>query len=195
MPSSQNNVSNVRHSTTKGILMLVMRNANLNSLFRYGYISNGIRTVLTHWSLEIANKSFPCIRFKCSLYFTSNVLAVSSQMAHSQWVSIILARVRETWGQTDDRPWPTCKWKLTQIAKAYNHCQASMSGMILACIAIYSFMTVDDNTLIDVIKWKHFPRYGLFEWEFTGYRCIPRTKASDAELWCFLWSVPEQTVE
>ena len=27
--------------------------------------------------------------------------------------------------------------------------------------------------------------------EFTGPRWIPRTKASDAELWCFLWSVPE----
>ena len=25
--------------------------------------------------------------------------------------------------------------------------------------------------------------------EFTGLRWIPRTKASDAELWCFLWSV------
>ena len=27
--------------------------------------------------------------------------------------------------------------------------------------------------------------------EFTGHRWIPHTKASDAELWCFLWSVPE----
>ena len=27
--------------------------------------------------------------------------------------------------------------------------------------------------------------------EFTGHRCISRTKASDAELWCFLWSAPE----
>ena len=26
--------------------------------------------------------------------------------------------------------------------------------------------------------------------EFTGPRRIPRTKASDAELWCFLWSTP-----
>ena len=26
--------------------------------------------------------------------------------------------------------------------------------------------------------------------EFTGLRWIPRTKASDAELWCFLWSAP-----
>ena len=27
------------------------------------------------------------------------------------------------------------------------------------------------------------------------YRWIPLTKTSDAELWCFLWSAPEQTVE
>ena len=26
--------------------------------------------------------------------------------------------------------------------------------------------------------------------EFTGHRWIPSTKASDAELWCFLWSAP-----
>ena len=41
----------------------------------------------------------------------------------------------------------------------------------------------------DVIKWKHFPRY----WPFV--REIPLTKASDAELWCFLWSALEPTVE
>ena len=29
---------------------------------------------------------------------------------------------------------------------------------------------------------------------FTGHRWIPRTKASDAELWCFLWSAPEWTI-
>ena len=26
--------------------------------------------------------------------------------------------------------------------------------------------------------------------EFTGRRWVPRTKASDAELWCFFWSAP-----
>ena len=31
--------------------------------------------------------------------------------------------------------------------------------------------------------------------EFTGHRWIPRTKASDAELWYFLWSAPELVVE
>ena len=28
--------------------------------------------------------------------------------------------------------------------------------------------------------------------EFTGHRWIPLTKASDAVLWCFLWSAPEE---
>ena len=46
----------------------------------------------------------------------------------------------------------------------------------------------------DVIQWRHFPRH----WPFV--RGIHRSsmdsphKASDAELWCFLWSAPEQTV-
>ena len=31
--------------------------------------------------------------------------------------------------------------------------------------------------------------------EFTGHRWIILTKASDAELWCFLSAVPEQTVD
>ena len=30
--------------------------------------------------------------------------------------------------------------------------------------------------------------------EFTGHRWIPLTKASDVELWCFLWSAPEPAV-
>ena len=42
----------------------------------------------------------------------------------------------------------------------------------------------------DVIKWKQYPRYWPFVREFTGHRWIPRTKPSDAELWCFLWSAP-----
>ena len=32
---------------------------------------------------------------------------------------------------------------------------------------------------------------GPLRGEFTGHRWIPLTKASDAEFWCFLWSVPE----
>ena len=46
----------------------------------------------------------------------------------------------------------------------------------------------------DGIKWKHLPRY--WPWgESTGNRWIPLTKANDTELWCFLWSEPEQMAE
>ena len=31
--------------------------------------------------------------------------------------------------------------------------------------------------------------------EFIGYRWIPLTKGSDTELWCFLWSAPDQMVK
>ena len=43
----------------------------------------------------------------------------------------------------------------------------------------------------DVIKWKHFRVAGPLCGEFTGHRWIPLTKASDAELWRFLWYAPE----
>ena len=42
----------------------------------------------------------------------------------------------------------------------------------------------------DVIKWKHFPRYWPFVRVIHRHRWIPLTKASDAEFWCFLWSIP-----
>ena len=44
----------------------------------------------------------------------------------------------------------------------------------------------------DIIKWRNVFRVtGHLCGEFTGHRWIPRTKASDPELWCFLWSAPE----
>ena len=43
----------------------------------------------------------------------------------------------------------------------------------------------------DVIKWKHLPRNWPFVRGIHRDRWIPHTKASDAERWCFLWSVSE----
>ena len=36
-----------------------------------------------------------------------------------------------------------------------------------------------------------FPVTGHLCGEFSGHQWIPRTKASGAEFWCFLWSAPE----
>ena len=48
-----------------------------------------------------------------------------------------------------------------------------------------------NNPHDDVIKWKHFPRNWPFVRGIHRSRWIPHTKASDAELWCFLWSASE----
>ena len=43
----------------------------------------------------------------------------------------------------------------------------------------------------DVIKWKHFPRYWPFVRRIHRSTVNSPHKASDAELWCFLWSASE----
>ena len=55
------------------------------------------------------------------------------------------------------------------------------------CFFIFSMMTSSNENIFRVTG----PLCG----EFTGRRWILLTKASDAELWCFLWSANEQTVE
>ena len=57
---------------------------------------------------------------------------------------------------------------------------SAISIMLTAAIAM---MTSSNGNIFRVTG-------HLFK-EFTGPRWIPRTKASDAELWCFLWSASE----
>ena len=47
----------------------------------------------------------------------------------------------------------------------------------------------------DVVKWKHYSRHWPFVRGIHRPPVVSLTRTSDAELWCFLWSVPEQTVE
>ena len=66
---------------------------------------------------------------------------------------------------------------------------------------LYKYFNYEDSRLFtqlfhdDVIKWTRFPRH----WPFVrGIHRSPvnfLTNASDAKLWCFLWSAPEQMVE
>ena len=46
----------------------------------------------------------------------------------------------------------------------------------------------------DIIKWKHFPLYWPFVHGIHQSPVNSLTKAGDADLRCFLWSVPEQTL-
>ena len=53
-------------------------------------------------------------------------------------------------------------------------------------ISIITMTSLNENTFRDT-----GPLWG----ESNGHRCIPPTKTNDAELWCFLWSAPEQTAQ
>ena len=73
-------------------------------------------------------------------------------------------------------------------------------GGVIRIIPYFNFTKFLRNPITpphddDVIRWKHFPHY----WPFVrGIHWSPvdsLTKASDAELWCFPWSAPEQTVK
>ena len=83
-----------------------------------------------------------------------------------------LVHVRD-WCQMGDKPLP--EQMMTQFTGTH---------MLQQCPSHY-----------DVIKWKHFRVTGPLCAEFTGDRWILLRKASDTELWCFLWSIPEQTLE
>ena len=73
-------------------------------------------------------------------------------------------------------------------------CQILTVDTLLTCVidiyASFPFSTNHD----DIIKWKHFRVTGPLWGESAG-QWISLTKASDAELWCFHLSAPEQTVE
>ena len=86
-------------------------------------------------------------------------------------------------------------WFETLSRPLWRHC----NGLI----CIWKVLSVTCNKMSaklrlfhdDVIKWNHFPRYWPFVRGIHRSRWIPSTKASDAELWCFLWSTPEYTIE
>ena len=69
------------------------------------------------------------------------------------------------------------KYKGRRILEVTHHWRATM----------HSMMTSSNGNIFLVT--------GPLWWESTDDRWIPITKASDAELWCFVWSAPEQTVE
>ena len=61
-------------------------------------------------------------------------------------------------------------------------------GTMCVILAIIIETTRDRD---DVTNGNIFRVTGHLCWEFTGDRWIPHTKASDAELWCFLWAARE----
>ena len=71
-------------------------------------------------------------------------------------------------------------------AKKYNH----LPSYIILCLMRYTLLGVE-LSMMTSSNGNIFRVTGHLCGEFTGDRWIPRTKASDAGLWCFLWFAPE----
>ena len=65
----------------------------------------------------------------------------------------------------------------------------------LGMLDICPFRCISTLSTLNVCQHYNLKQYGCVSGhlcgEFTGHRWIPRTKASDANLWSFLWCAPE----
>ena len=92
---------------------------------------------------------------------------------------------KQSWGwwfETPSRPlWRNCN-VVDNMAKIW----ISRYAIFQAVLYFAEHMIASSNGNI-------FRVTGPLWGESTGHRWIPQTQSSDAELWCFLWSAPEQT--
>ena len=97
------------------------------------------------------------------------------------WPIIVVKRSLTTW-----------IWRKSDNCEKLHHVhQTNMHAGLLFFRFDYTVSYLDD-----VIQWKHFlASLALCEGKPPVTGGSPLTKASDRELWCFLWSAREQTAE
>ena len=98
--------------------------------------------------------------------------------------------------------WWQSRWFKIQKSNYYVNSNFGRHKYVIAkCACLESRGKRNGKPSVAMILWKRvvmtssngniFRVTGPLCEEFTGHRWIPLTKATDAELWCFLWSVPE----
>ena len=108
-------------------------------------------------------------------------------LPHSWWIYIWIL-IKEPWQFIKDLSWPSGK----VLHSTLSFVQSQSVLFMRPAVPRRDYLAID--LWLDVLaafawwrhQWKHFPRYWPFVRGITGYRWIPRSKASDAELWCFL---------
>ena len=99
-----------------------------------------------------------------------------------------------TWARTSNIPWPMSRKSVGKKSSGGWYYSMSIASVAYSLFTRRGGMTVMTSSIKKRIRIT-----GLLRAQFTDHRWIPRTKASDAELSCLLWSVPEpalgQTME
>ena len=105
---------------------------------------------------------------------------------HDQWWPIVISTFyKKNSGESliKTKSFSLTKMHFIMWAKCRPFCSGiDMSNFNLCHIPMWNMMTSSNGNIFRVT--------GPLCREFTGHWWIPLTKASDAELWCFLWSAP-----
>ena len=102
------------------------------------------------------------------------------EFAGHRWISLPKTSDVELWCILWSAPKQAVEPNHRDAGDSRRHC-AHYDVTVIICM-----MTSSNGNIFCVTG----PLWG----EFTGHRWIPLTNASDAKLWCFLWSAPAQTV-
>ena len=100
--------------------------------------------------------------------------------------------------------WRRCAWKaVCEMAAILSRPQCVKEHFSFDILQVCTYMQPylllcmywhRDNSVIGIMMTSSngniFRVTGFLCGKFTGHRWIPRTKGSDVELWCFLWSAP-----
>ena len=153
-----------------------------------------------NWKPCIINKTIRCdiceqCRKRCLTLYTANAIMIGKRAS--------VLDIKKIWShrsgnQNVDVPisffihsvWTQLLWSWTR-GLGYNDNRQLIRSHVRQSLLInmdfdtgFCYMMTSSNGNI-------FRVTGPLCGEFTGDRWIPRTKASDAELWCFLWSATE----
>ena len=120
-----------------------------------------------------------------------------------QWDFFILVRLHLYWNKAlDQTVLHNIHYTHIKQIMLEKGCQKGLSVQIWFFIGLGSLLLTSYlstvHTFYDMMKSSNgniFRGTGHLWGESTSHRWIPHTKASDMELWCFLWAVPEQTAE
>ena len=95
------------------------------------------------------------------------------------------------WGKLSSLSIDVCKQSLaSHLSLIYHLLDTLMPEQKMVAILKWHFQIHFSSDKMMSSNGNIFRVTGLLCGEFTGRRWIPLTKASDAGLWCFLWSLP-----
>ena len=113
---------------------------------------------------------------------------VPSHLLNQYWHILSIEPLRKKWYQLNYLHEKAIEnvWKMSAILFRHQCVYSSHSAFCCNCGEYYMMMSSNGNI---------FHVNGPLLGESTGHQWIPLSKACDTELWCVLWSAPEQAVK